>query len=139
MTIDHPQQEAPVSVIGAASPDPSLLFGNNSDEFDSTLNSNCVLEYSDDLAREEIALRRALFLSVAGTRPMVLASEGSLLALFAGLTCSSRQYQTGVQLRPQLLKQGPLGVFQPQRQIELVGEQFPPSPNHPSNPERSWS
>jgi hypothetical protein len=75
MTIDHPQQEAPVSVIGAASPDPSLLFGNNSEEFDSTLNSNCVLDYSDDLAREEIALRRALFVSVAGTRPMVLASE----------------------------------------------------------------
>jgi hypothetical protein len=73
-TDDHFQQPS-VPVVGAVVPEPSLLIDNNSKVFDSTLNSSCVLDYSDDLAREEIALRRALFVSVVGTRPMVLGSE----------------------------------------------------------------
>jgi hypothetical protein len=56
-TDDHPQQVSPVPVVGVAVPDPSLLIVNNSEEIDSTLNSTYVLDYSDDLAREEIALR----------------------------------------------------------------------------------
>jgi hypothetical protein len=37
--------------------------------------SSCVLDFSEDLAREEIALRRALFVSVAGSRPGVSGSD----------------------------------------------------------------
>jgi hypothetical protein len=37
--------------------------------------SSCVLDFSEVLAREEIALRRALFVSVAGTRPGVSGSD----------------------------------------------------------------
>lgn len=37
--------------------------------------SSCVLEFSEDLAREEIALRRALFVSVTGSRPGVSGSD----------------------------------------------------------------
>jgi hypothetical protein len=36
---------------------------------------SCVLELSTDMAREEVALRRALFVTVTGTRPVVLGSE----------------------------------------------------------------
>ena len=74
-TDDHHQQVSPVPVVEAVVPEPSLLIDNNSKVFDSTLNSSCVLDYSDDLAREEIALRRALFVSMAGTQPEVLGSE----------------------------------------------------------------
>jgi hypothetical protein len=36
---------------------------------------SCVLELSTDMAREEVALRRALFVTVTGTRPAVLGSD----------------------------------------------------------------
>ena len=74
-TDDHPRHISLVPVDGAVVPAPSLLFVNNSKEIDFALNSSCVLDFSDDLAREEIALRRALFVSMAGTQPEVLGSE----------------------------------------------------------------
>jgi hypothetical protein len=37
--------------------------------------SSCVLDFSEDLAREEIALRRAMFVSVTGSRPGVSGSD----------------------------------------------------------------
>jgi hypothetical protein len=52
----HPRQVSPVPVDGAVVPAPSLLFVNNSEEIDFALNSSYVLDCSDDLAREEIAL-----------------------------------------------------------------------------------
>jgi hypothetical protein len=36
---------------------------------------SCVLDFSSDMAREEAALRRALFVTIIGTRPEVLGSE----------------------------------------------------------------
>jgi hypothetical protein len=36
---------------------------------------SCVLELSTDMAREEVALRRALFVTVTGTGPVVLGSD----------------------------------------------------------------
>jgi hypothetical protein len=37
--------------------------------------SSCILEFSDDMAREEANLRRALFVTIVGTRPIVKGSE----------------------------------------------------------------
>jgi hypothetical protein len=37
--------------------------------------SACILEFSDDMAREEANLRRALFVTIVGTRPIVTDSE----------------------------------------------------------------
>jgi hypothetical protein len=36
---------------------------------------SCVLELSTDMAREEVALHRALFVTIIGTRPVVLGSD----------------------------------------------------------------
>jgi hypothetical protein len=37
--------------------------------------SSCVLDFSEAFAREEIALRRALFVNVVGTQPRVSSSD----------------------------------------------------------------
>ncbi|XP_035820086.1 uncharacterized protein [Zea mays] len=56
---------------------PSQPHPNPPDAVQSALprKPSCVLEFSTDLARKEAALRRALFVSVVGTRPMVRGDE----------------------------------------------------------------
>lgn len=38
-------------------------------------NNSCVLEFNLELAREEVTLRRALFVTIIGTRPKVTGAQ----------------------------------------------------------------
>jgi hypothetical protein len=53
---------------------PALRSGGQMEIFKKTMPS-CVLEFTTEMAREEVILRRALFVTVVGTRPEVLGVE----------------------------------------------------------------
>jgi hypothetical protein len=53
---------------------PALRSGGQMEIFKKTLPS-CVLKFTTEMAREEVTLRRALFVTVVGTRPEVLGVE----------------------------------------------------------------
>jgi hypothetical protein len=73
---DNSRHKPPISSDGADDPH-SLVMPEGQRETCSSPTASRVMVFSDEMTREEVKLRQALFVTIAGTRTEVLGSEVS--------------------------------------------------------------